>query len=265
MFYFIPYFELKMINFSGYHLEAWKLFWFLARVVIISIMLVEAKRLKLSRQTTLIIFFIGMILVSFFEKLLFFFSHKLLHSDGAIFHFDYAGWSFLGRVYFGTLIGMVLAVIITVIITKETKKLLKYLDLLLIAQIGGTFLYRVGNLLNHSHIGKITGAPWGIEFMGKVRHEPTLYELISLTVLFLVAWPLRKKIEKPGILSAIILAWMALSRVITDSFRSDDLPYSNFHFQNGLTLNQVAYGTVFFVCAGILIYLIKKPVPPKIF
>lgn len=255
---FLPYFELKMINFFGYSIESWKTFWFLGRVAVIYVMLKEAERLKLNKKTVIIIFLLGLIFISFFEKLLFYLSHQFLHNDGAMIHFSYAGWGSLGRVFFGVFIGIILAVLIGALITRQLKNFWSFLDLNLIAQIVGSFFYRIGNLLNHSHMGNETNFFLGIPFQGKIRHEVTLYELISLGLLFLIVWPLRKKIKKPGFLSLIILGWMSLSRFITDFFRSADLPYSNFHFSNGLTLNQVAYGILFGGCLIAVSIIISK-------
>lgn len=259
MLYFLPYFELKMIPLWGdYSIESWKIFWILARVAVILILLKEAKRLNLSRKTTWIIFILSVFLVSFFEKILFFFSHKYLHTDGGLYEFTFSSWRAFGRVHFGAIVGIILTVIITTLITKKYKNIYKYLDILLLAHIAGSFIYRIGNLFWHSHIGKITTVPWGFWYNGQVRHEISLYELISLALLFSIAWPVRKRITQPGLLSLIILGWMSLSRFITDFFRSADLPNSNFHLQSGLTLNQVAYGAVFLICIVGLLFITKK-------
>lgn len=259
MLYFLPYFELKMIPLWGdYSIESWKIFWFLARVAVFLILLKEAKRLGLSRKTAWIIFILSVFLVSFFEKILFFFSHRYLHADGGLYAITFSSWRAFGRVQLGAIVGIILTVIIAALITKKYKNIYKYLDILLLAHIAGSFFYRIGNLLWHSHIGKITAVPWGFWYNGQVRHEISLYELISLALLFPIAWPLRKKITQPGLLSLIILGWMSLSRFITDFFRSTDLPNSNFHFQNGLTLNQVAYGALFFICFSMTLIITRK-------
>jgi|GEM_PF-1802082 len=259
MFYAIPYFELKWIYLFGHPIiRSWVIFWFIGRIVALLVFLVEAKRLNLNKKAVWIVFLSGLFLISFFEKLFFFVSHQLLHSDGWMFKFDITGWGDLRRVYFGVLVAVGLAVILGTLITKQTKNILNYLDVNLMAVVATLFFYRIGNFLWHDHIGKVTSVPWGMEYFGQVRHEISLYEILLTAALFIFVWSLRKKITRPGILAIIILIWQSFFRFSVDFLRSDDLPQSNFHFANGLTLNQVAYGILFIITSGIFLYALKK-------
>jgi phosphatidylglycerol:prolipoprotein diacylglycerol transferase len=258
MFYLIPYFELKLISLGKYSIESWRILQFGGKLAALYIFFIEAKRLRLNIKTVVAISLLAAPLTTFFEKLLFYLSHEYFHLNGYLYHFTIAGWPALGRVYFGGLIGLFLAVILGVFITRQSKQILKYLDIVFLSLIAGTFFYRVGNLFWHSHIGKITNVPWGMELQGQIRHEISLYEMISLALLFSVVWLLRKKITQSGLLFFVILSGMSLSRFILDFLRSDDLPTSNFHFQNGLTLNQITYGILFLLCFGFILFLLKK-------
>jgi len=260
MLYVIPYFELTFISVAGYQFESWKLFWFFGRVIFLYVFFKEIKRLELSKKAALIIFLLNLFLINFFERLLFYFSHNYVLKDKASSlsdAFNVLSWGSSGRVYFGTIIGVFSAILIGSLITKQWKNVWKYLDAGFLAQTAGTFIYRIGNVLWHSHMGKITDVPWGIVYKGQIRHEVGLYELISLFVIFFIAWFLRKRIPKAGLLFTIILGLLSLSRFFTDFLRSTDLPNSNFHFQNGFTMNQIAYGVVFLICLGLFFFLSK--------
>lgn len=260
MLYILPYIELKIINLGGgYFVQSWQVFQAIGRFLIIYFFIRETRRLNLKIKTTLAICFFSVFLVTFFEKILYFLSHKYLHLPSAQLQaVSLERWEFLGRVHFGGFIGLSLAILLGTIITKEYKNILKYLDIAFLVQIFGAFFYRMGNFFWNEHIGKITNVPWGVEFQGQVRHQVALYEMISLLLLFLIIWPLRKKISRPGVISLFVIGWMSLSRFITDFFRSTDLPHSNFHFSNGLTLNQVAYSIVFLVSFSLFLYLTLK-------
>jgi prolipoprotein diacylglyceryltransferase len=244
MFYFIPYSELRTVNLLGYPVLSWKLLLWMGLMISLIFLFREARKINLDKAKIFFIFVLQLFLMYFFAKLFFFISHDFLHNDGA--NFKITEFWRAGRIYAGTLFGFVLAVFLGSVFFKEKKQFLVYLDLFLWAHLIVLFFYRLGNVLYQSHIGKITTMPWGMEFRGEIRHETSIYEAISLLVLFLVVFWLRKKTRNSvGITTFFILGWMSLSRVITDFFRSDDLPISNFHFQNGLTLNQVFYFLVF--------------------
>ena len=256
MLYAIPYFSPVIFEFGGQNVESWRIFWFLARIMALLVVLHETRRKELDLKTSLLIFVAGLFLVSFWEKILFYFSHLYLHHDNM--YSSLNQWSSFGRVYFGTIVGTFLSVLLGIAITKRWQHVFKYFDVFFLIHLVALFFYRIGNFFMHSHIGKITDLPWGINYFGTVRHEVALYELVSLSILFLVVWNLRKKISLPGFLSLIIIGWISLSRIITDFFRSTDLPNSNFHFQSGLTLNQVIFAVLFIVDISIVIFLFLK-------
>ncbi len=267
MFYIIPYFSLNLVDFFGYQIEIWKIFWLLGRVAFLAVFYLEAKRLNLNKNTVLIIFLINLFLINFFERLLFFLAGHYLHkNDFSRFFADAInvfGAGTAGRVFLGTIIGVFLAVIIGVLISGERKKIFYYLDIGAIALIAGTFFYRIGNFLIHSHIGKVTTVPWGIVSNSQVRHDISLYEMINLFIVFTIGWNLRKKIKAPGLIFALTLGLSSLIRFFTDFLRSDDLPTSNFHFENGLTLNQIFYFLIFIFCLITFKILTRKGIVEK--
>lgn len=255
MFLAIPYFDLKYFYIFDYPIQSWAVFFCAGWAIHAVITLKEAKRLKLDIPTAWIMLLFGFLLSELFAKLLFVLSHIFLHHD---FHkYGIIKISNLGRVYFGALLGNLAAGWISVRITRQSKRFLSYLDILLTGHIAGIILYRFGNVLWHDHIGKVTNFPLGMMFNGQVRHEIALYEIISNSLLFLLIWLTRKKIHQPGTITIFILFWIAFSRFWVDFLRSNDLPGSNFHFSFGLTLNQVIYLAIAGLLLPTVIYCIR--------
>lgn len=226
-------------------------------VVAIAIIIWEARRLKLNYWVILMIYMLFAISSSILGRILFILSNIYLHSNLAS---QAKLWGFypVRKINFGFVLSGPTAVYLGVYIFKIKKQFFKYLDATMPGLVFFTFFYRLGNVSAYYHPGKITTMPWGVYNLGQIRHEPSLYEAISAAILFLIVVLVRKKIITPGILSFFILAWLSLSRVIIDFFRADDLPNSNFHFGNGLTLNQAAYGVLFLLCLAGIIFLRRK-------
>jgi len=261
---FILFSNFKKIQFFGYSLPAWNILFWVGRSIKLLILLLEAQRLKVSKKTVLIIFIINFSLAALFSKTLFFLSHTYFHKDLPEFMSLIGNWSQLGRVYFGSLLGTVFSVVLISYLTKKVKLIPKYLDIFFLADLPAIFLYKVGNFFYHSHLGKETTSMLGMEYspFGVIRHEPSLYEALSFLVIFMIAWSIRKKISMPGFLSLIIVSWISLSRVITDFFRAEGS--TSYHFEIGLTINQVAFTFLFIGCISAIVY-IKRKYGSKIF
>lgn len=259
MSFFLPYLSNRILYVFGYpaiYLFDWFLISWVGKIIaLFLIVFPETKRLKLNKVTSIYIFLLTIFLTEYFARIIFVLSHYFLHHDLSKFHNNYGT---LGRVYFGAFIGSLLAIWLGTLIGKERKNIGKYFDIFLIYQIVTLFAYRIGNFMSHSHVGKITHLPWGIYYQGQLRHEPSMYELISLAILFCIVWPLRKKINPPGLLSIIIIGWISASRFIIDFFRGIDVPNSNFRLGNGLTLNQAMLALLFLACLALAVSIIKK-------
>lgn len=249
------------ISLFGQQIIVWKIFWLLGRVVFFLIFWLESKRLGLKKKTVLIIFLLNLFLINFFERLFFLLANRYLHQGNRYNFLDtlnFFSTGTAGRVFLGTIIGVFSAIVIGTLISGERKKIFYYLDAGTLALIAGTFLYRIGNFLNHSHIGKITDVPWGIYHNSQLRHDISLYEMLNLLFVFSLGWALRKKIKTPGLIFALLLGLSSLIRFFTDFLRNDDLMTANFHFQNGLTLNQIFYFLIFAICTIIFSILSRK-------
>jgi len=241
------------LEIAGYSIPAWVLFYWIGQVAKAGIVFSEAKRLKLNTRITAIIFILQMPVAEVFSKILFFISHKFFHQN----IYTYPSWEGLGRIYLGGQLGRVLTIITTTLVTKQDKQnTFKYFDVFLLGSIVSLLLYRISGLIHHAHIGKITTMPWGFVFQGEVRHETALYSIISLAILFIVAWKIRKKIQVPGFLSLIIISWISSSRFIIDFFRRSDRNM-NYRLWDTITINQLVFFFLAVISISIIVYTIR--------
>ncbi|MBM3256163.1 MAG: hypothetical protein FJZ04_01695 [Candidatus Moranbacteria bacterium] len=259
---------IGVIDLAGYAVPTVIITNILGTAALFFVAIKEGKRLELSLDKTLLVFLVFYIMSSFLSRALFIFSRAFLHQDlerqNVILYFFSTQ-----RVFFGVLIAVFVAIPIGAYLKKFMGDVRKYYDVFFLGLAACMIITRLGDALAHYHPGKVASVFWGIQVAGAYRHEPSLYEFISLILLFLLAWNLRRKIKTPGLLALIIVAWMSLSRVITDFFRARDLPFfsqeggsafnsSNYYFESGLTLNQLAYFLIFLAASGTLLYLFFK-------
>ncbi|MFH1598424.1 MAG: prolipoprotein diacylglyceryl transferase [Patescibacteria group bacterium] len=160
-----------------------------------------------------------------------------------------------GMALYGGVIGGSLAA--WLFIKRKKLKFGPYADAVLFTLPLGLFVGRIGCLMIHDHLGSVTTVPWGIEYLGQVRHETALYSLVLNLVLFIVLFFLRKaKFNFTGLVSSIFLIGYGLGRFVIDIFRAQDLPFSDPRF-GGLTPSQ--YVSILLVIMGIWLWIrIKK-------
>lgn len=103
--------------------------------------------------------------------------------------------------------------------------------------IGGAFI-RLGNLVNHEMVGKITNVPWGFRFLHHdcpypyectwayipVRHPAQLYEaicyFISFLILLFLYWK-RDLWKKPGVIFGAFLIFIFGARILVEFFKEN--------------------------------------------
>ena len=257
---------LNSVNILGYQFPVTTIGAFLNILFFVVIALLGAKKLKLNFSASVLMVLLSFVISNIISRIFFIISRIYLHHDfayqGKVFYF-YTNQ----KISFGFILAIFLAVLIGVYIYDLRKEVGRYFDIFSIAYLS-LFFGRVGGALTRYHPGKITDSFWGSYYLGHYRHEPSLYEAASLLLIFIIALFVRKKIKIAGLLALIVLAWVSLSRVITDFFRNDDLLLANFnkanafetanyHFKNGLTFNQLVYFLVF-ISSAILIYFLYR-------
>ena len=240
---------------------------FLTLFFFLVVVLVGAKRLKLNFPAAALMALLVFILSNVISRVIFILSRIYLHHD-----FESQGRVFYlftnQKVSIGFLLAIILAVPIGRYVYDLKKGVGKYFDLIMLAYLS-IFFSRLGGALVRYHPGRITDSNWGTFYLGHYRHEPSLYEAVSLLLIFALSILVVKRIKTEGLLGFIILAWVSFSRIITDFFRSNDLLSShlsktngflasNYHLENGLTLNQIFHTLLFLGAVFGMFILIKK-------
>jgi phosphatidylglycerol:prolipoprotein diacylglycerol transferase len=96
----------------------------------------------------------------------------------------------------------------------------------------GLVFGRASDLITGDHLGKPTGLPWGFRYIGRdapgvdpplgaVVHPVALYDLLSVTILFVVLVLFLRKARAPGSAAALFAIWYAAGRILLDSLRTD--------------------------------------------
>lgn len=125
----------------------------------------------------------------------------------------------------------------------------------------GLLFGRLGCFLIHDHVGKITNLPWGFNLHGGMRHEPALYEIFALMILFAFFYLVKRKKffllegKKKWIFPISVLTYNAV-RFFIDFTRADLSEGGDERFF-GLTLAQ---WTSAVVVIGIALWSNKKKI-----
>lgn len=252
-------FYLNQINVLGYSIPTMPVIYAIGICSFILILFWEIKRTKLPFPICAMAFLTYYVSENILNRIFSFASRIFLHHDLIQRILPFSFYLKIGRTYFISMIIVVLAPFIATYFYNSRKHYARYLDIFLSGYIAFIFFIRVSDFFVNLHPGKETDLPWGFFYYEAVRHEPSLYEAISLLILFIIVWLVRKKIITPGLLSLFILSWLTLSRFLTDFFRTaENLPNAEFHFSNGVSLNQIAYAIAFPICFFLLLKYLKK-------
>ncbi len=181
-----------------------------------------------------------------------------------LFNFDefQGNWAEMFRIYNGGMVffgGFAGALLLTAIYVRIKK--LNFWQLADIFTPGlalGMAIGRLGCLAIHDHIGRITKLPFGMEYFGEARFEPSMFESIWLLLVFFFLLWRRQQTKYSGQLFIIFLLVYAAGRFMFDFFRSSDLPFSDPRYF-GLTVSQ--FLTI--IIAWAAIYFLKKKKVPK--
>jgi len=147
--------------------------------------------------------------------------------------------------------GLVLAIFGGIIYCKKNKiKVLEASDIFTPAAVLGIAIARIGCLLVHDHLGKLSDLPWSINADGISRHPVSGYYLLSLIVLFIILLFLGKKYsQKVGFITFFALSWYSGFRFLIDFFRDFEGRTEVF------VINQIFLGVVFIIS---LYFLLRK-------
>jgi phosphatidylglycerol:prolipoprotein diacylglycerol transferase len=134
----------------------------------------------------------------------------------------------------------------------------------------GLFFGRIANFINGELFGRVTTAPWAVNFPrgGELpRHPSQLYEALleglALFVILLVLSRMKRVRERPGILAGAFLLGYGVFRAFIEFFRGPDIQVG-FLFDI-LTLGQILCLPMILGGAGLIAYAVfkKHHVPSK--
>jgi len=261
---FLP--NVGMINILGYAIPPLIFFDLLGKAALLAVLVYETRRKRLNPYLTAMILLLFFSLGNLVSRLFFVVSRIYLHQDFA-YQQKTALFYTSQKVFYGELAGLFLAVALAVWAYGARAQLYKYLDVFLLAGFASFIFVRIGGALAHYHPGKITSQFWGGFYLGQYRHEPALYEAASMVLLFGVIFYFFRR-KNPGVLSLLILGWYALTRFISDFFRSYDLPLQNFDNPNSFwsanyrlgefTLNQIVSILLFLAVTAVVYAVYAK-------
>jgi phosphatidylglycerol:prolipoprotein diacylglycerol transferase len=155
----------------------------------------------------------------------------------------FAAWEG-GMSFHGGLVGVVLAIVL--FCRRHKLDLMSVSDLVAAATPIGLFFGRIANFINGELWGKVTDVPWAIVFpaaqpFGAPRHPSQIYEgfLEGLVLFFIlrIAIVRYQLHRRPGMVTALFLAFYGLFRFISEFFRdSESKIYGWFSMGQALSL-----------------------------
>jgi phosphatidylglycerol---prolipoprotein diacylglyceryl transferase len=126
-------------------------------------------------------------------------------------------------------------------------------DLAAIGAALGLAVGRLGCLLTGLHPGTPTSLPWGIDYLGAVRHPIPLYEsFLALTLLALGLWLLGRRLAPGSAALALATAYL-VGRGLLDLLRDPGVAGADPRLLASLTLTQVV-AVVLLPAAGLLLF-----------
>ena len=163
-----------------------------------------------------------------------------------------------GLSYFGALLFAFIALLTYCKITKKDYK--HYLDIFAIYIPIVQAIGRIGCFLNGCCYGSLTRVPWGITYLGGIRHPAQIYESILDITIFLVLYKIRNKKSLKilnrrirlfkGSKFLLYLILYSLVRFVVEFFRQEP------KFIFGLTITQII--TIFIIIVSKIIILRKQ-------
>ncbi len=206
--------HITSISIGPLIIQVWGFFLALGFLVGTSLVLHEAKKVKIKTDHVWNLAILAIIGAVVGSRLLFVFEHREFFSRnlGEIFWVNSGGMSFWG--------GLVLAVLLASIYVRIQKlDFWKIADLAPMGITAGYVLGRIGCLVADFHPGKLTNSPWAVDG----RQPVVLYYILAGIVILVILRIVGKKFKNPGNFFLLFLALFSLHRILIDFFRATDL------------------------------------------
>jgi phosphatidylglycerol---prolipoprotein diacylglyceryl transferase len=118
---------------------------------------------------------------------------------------------------------------------------------------------RIGCYLTGLHPGKPTSLPWGINYLGAIRHPIPLYESLLGVMVFVLALVLYKRRVPAGIAGLSVGMTYLVFRSLLDFLRASGVDGPSVLVLGGFTLTQAVTVFVIPVLAGVMFWLARRP------
>jgi len=253
----IPYFSLEEIDIGFVKIQFWGLMFALGLIFGLWQFFREAKKIKIEK----IVFDLALIIIvsAIAGARLYFILNELPYFSEnplEIFKVWQGGMGFYGGLVFAVFAGFLY-------LKKKGIKFWLVSDIMVISLAIGEAITRIGCFFIHDHLGKITALPWGIKYLGEVRHETSLYSFLSAIILFIVLMILRKKKigQKEGFLTAFYLVWYGLVSFFIYGLRATDLAGSDPVWG---WLRPSQYFSLLLLVLGLILLIKKTKKPPSL-
>ncbi len=159
-----------------------------------------------------------------------------------------------GMSSFGGLFG---ALLVFVIFIKQKKILVKDLsvlgDVFAFSALYGWMLGRVGCVMIHDHLGRLTTSFLSVKTIDGTRYEMAFLEILGLVPLAITFFILKNKRVGKGIYTSILFIYYGILRFGLDFFRATDILHADARYL-GLTPGQY-FGIVLAIVG---VYLLRK-------
>jgi len=123
---------------------------------------------------------------------------------------------------------------------------------------------RIGCYLTGLHPGKATSLPWGINYLGAIRHPIPLYESLLGVMVFVLALMLSRRRVPAGITGLSVGATYLVFRSLLDLLRASGVDGPNVLVLGGFTLTQAVSIFVIPVLAGVMFWLARGARTPRL-
>jgi phosphatidylglycerol---prolipoprotein diacylglyceryl transferase len=122
----------------------------------------------------------------------------------------------------------------------------------------GLAIGRIGCFLTGLHPGRPTTLPWGIQYLGAVRHPIPLYESLLGLALFGLALLLWRRRVRPGTIAIVVAIGYLVPRSLLDLLRARDVAGADPRLFASFTLTQGLALLLVPLLVALLLWLVRS-------
>lgn len=257
----MPYRIIEMVQIGPLHLRTWGFMVGLGLAVGLFIAAAAARRRGLSTDKLYMLAFVGVLAGIFGSRLLWSLQPaeigETLHHPLRLISVWHPGLTLVGGLIFGFGAAIIYA-------WRAHVPLRRTFDAIAVGVGPAIAVGRIGCYLTGLHPGKPTSLPWGIEWLGAVRHPIPLYESALGVAMFVLAVLLYRRRLPAGTVAFAVGIFYFVGRSLLDLLRATGMSGSDPRLLASLTLTQTVALFAVPVLAGAIIWVTvrRKTSPP---